>query len=504
MERLHNLAEELEALGIQSSKLGWAQYTAGYDFGIQEIQKKILEFMGNEEHFKLICDLRKKELRDADKRKVDIMYNLFKSYHLSHELNELRMEMNKVITELSGILNTHRTEFEGRVVSSVELAQIISSDENRERRKNAYMARNQINKPLVDAGFIKLLNLRKEYAKKAGYEDFVSMQLDDQELHKNLFKDWKEQLEGILPEMNIIRENYAKKYLNDTKVMPWDEAYINSKIAPALNTTVDMSNYYNVIHNFFKKFGIDISTYNITYDIFPRANKSEWGYNFPIETGKDSRVLANVKNKYNEFGVLLHETGHAVHSFLKDPNEKILNEGISGIITEGIANLFGSFLYKEIFYKEILGDDPEIKRQFDEMRKYNKVNSLRAMGRILFDQSLYTNDVNSLEDINALYWKNHKELFNEEPFSDNPPWAFTIHYTTHPIYLHNYFMGDVTCEMLAQSFNKKFNVSDPSEKPEEFAKFLIEEVINPSGMYTFGELFEKISGKQFSIEYMIK
>ena len=45
----------------------------------------------------------------------------------------------------------------------------------------------------------------------------------------------------------------AKKYLNDTKVMPWDEAYINSKIAPALNTTVDMSNYYNVIHNFFKK-----------------------------------------------------------------------------------------------------------------------------------------------------------------------------------------------------------------------------------------------------------
>ncbi len=68
------------------------------------------------------------------------------------------------------------------------------------------------------------------------------------------------------------------------------------KYPPSLNATVDMSNFYNVIRDFFINFGIDIDEYNITYDIFPQKNKSEWGgYNFPIETRKDSRILANVK-----------------------------------------------------------------------------------------------------------------------------------------------------------------------------------------------------------------
>jgi hypothetical protein len=47
----------------------------------------------------------------------------------------------------------------------VELNQVLSSESSREKRREAYFAKNQINKPMIEGGFIDLINLRKEYAK---------------------------------------------------------------------------------------------------------------------------------------------------------------------------------------------------------------------------------------------------------------------------------------------------------------------------------------------------
>jgi oligoendopeptidase F len=444
----------------------------------------------------------KKELSPADRRKTEIVHNLFKPYHLSDELNKLDTEIQKKVNELTKILNTFRYTFEGKEVSSVEINQILSTDDDRERRKKAYFIRNQINKPMIDAGFIELINLRKEYARLHGAENFVAYMLETNELDKNTFDSWLSQLHDILPTMNQVREKYARKFLNDDSIMPWDELYIDSRLAPSLNSSVDMSNFYNNIKEFFDIFGIDISKFNITYDIFPRANKSQWAYNFPIETAKDSRILANVKSKYFEYGVLLHETGHGVHSFLLDPEQKILNKGVSGIISEGIANLFQQFLYEPVFYNKFFKDEEHINKEFELIKEYRRLNTLRALSRIFFDHSLYKNNIESLDDIYEVYWKNHREVFKEEPFGVEPPWAFIIHYTTHPIYFHNYFMGDVTCEMLSKVFENRFGAK-VLEKPKEFGKFLIDEVIKPAGMYKYNDLFKKISGEDFSLKFMI-
>lgn len=500
--KVNEIAEKLHKLQVEQGKLGWVLYTAGYDFGIEEIYKKIVSVYKDKENYEEISKAMELDLDPVEKRKVEIMHNSFSSYHLSEELNELDMKIELKVNELSKILNTFRYSFEGRQVSSVELSQILSSDDDRKRRKAAFFARNQINKPMVDAGFIELVKLRKEYAKKYGSENFVELMLEKNELAKDTFESWPSQLKAILPKMKQLRKKYAREFLNADVIFPWDEAYINSKIAPSLNSEVDMTSYYENIKDLFNLFGFDISKYNITYDIFPRANKSEWGYNFPIETGVDSRILANVKNRFFEYGVLLHETGHAVHSFLNDPKEKILNMGISGIVTEGIANLFGDFMYNENFYSKFFVNKEKVSEEFSKLQEYKRLNSLRSIERILFDHSFYLNDVESLDDIHNLYWKTRKDILDEEAYEGEPPWAFLIHHTTHPIYLHNYFMGDVTCEMLAKVFEEKFG-QKIFDNPEAFGKFLVDEVIKPSGIYKYNELFKRISGKDFSLQYMI-
>jgi Zn-dependent oligopeptidase len=69
----------------------------------------------------------------------------------------------------------------------VELNQVLSSESSREKRREAYFAKNQINKPMIEGGFIDLINLRKEYAKVYGVENFIAYKLEQDELDQNVF-----------------------------------------------------------------------------------------------------------------------------------------------------------------------------------------------------------------------------------------------------------------------------------------------------------------------------
>jgi oligoendopeptidase F len=502
MEAVKVIVEELQKKEVLLYQLEWTQYTTGYDFGVDEAYKSLNAVYENADSFQIIKEALASEKDPLNQRRLALLYKVFEPFHLSEAVNALTEQINEKVNVLSQVLNKHRTIFEGHEISAVDLAQILAKDDNRDRRKAAYFAKNQVNQVLVEAGFIDVLNMRKELAVLRGKESFVALKLEEDELTPVLFDSWRGDMKAALPKMKAIRKKYAERFLDDVVIYPWDEAYIEGKLAPALNEKVDMSGFYQVVKDFFKLFDFDLGTMNITYDVFPRANKSEWGYNFPIEAGKDSRILANVKDLFSEYNVLLHETGHGVHSFLTDPDDYMLGLGISGIISEGIANLFGSLLYEPLFYEKFFNREA-VEASFKDIKEWHKVNALRSIHRILFDQSLYQTEIKDQADIEGLYWSLYEELFEDNPFGENPPWAYLIHHTTHPIYLHNYFMGDVTCAMLEKVFNAAQGTTSITNQPSDFGAFLLHKVILESGRLPYPELFKAISGKSFSLDYLL-
>lgn len=505
IKKLTAIGRKLEKLSAQYSRLEWVQYTTGYDFGAQKAYQKLVKVFKDKNNFQAVMDHKAKTLEPLDQRRVEIIYKAFKPYHLSEELNKLELEIQRLSTELSKVLNTHRSSLDGREIRSTEIAQILRSEPDREKRKTAFLARAQVNQPLFEAGFAELIGLRKEYARLYGAKNYVAYQLEQQELDVSMFENWPEQIAKLLPALKKIKAEFGEKYLGDTAVKPWDDAYISAQLAPELNHQVDMSACYDMVKEFFLSFGWDITKYNITYDIFPRRNKSEWGYNFPIQTAVDSRILANVENRYHEYGVLLHETGHALHSFLLKHREVLLNMGVSGIVSEGFANLFQDFLYDRSFYGQFFGEDQATAAEnFANLKRWERATRLEAVPAILFDQALYLENVKTLDDVYHLYWKINRQILGEEPYAGEPAWGFRIHHTTHPIYLHNYFMGDLTCDMLKEVFKKRHNTGDIMKNAKKFGKFLMEEVIKPSGTYTYPELYKRVSGEEFSLKYLVE
>lgn len=484
-------AGDLAALTKEYDKLEWVVYTTGYDFGLDKAYEALSDYLKNEERFVKIKEVKKQDLSVEDARRVELIYHKFEPFHFSEEINRLNEVVQTKANELSQVLNTFRFQLDGVTTTSVELDQILRSHPDREKRKAAYLAKAQINQPLVDAGFLELIELRKQLAKEREFSDFVAMKLYENELPQDMFDDWKQQLKSYLKDYHETRTHFAKQFLDDTMIYPWDVTYVRSQIAPALNATVDMINYYEQVKELFGKFGFDLDAYPITYDIFSRANKSEWGYMFPIEKGKDARILANVKGQYSEYGVLLHETGHCVHHFLKDPDEHALDLGEIGIISEGIANLFGNMIYKPIFYKGFFNDE-QVQEHFEQLYQWEKMSRLGALTKIFFDHNLYRTELESEGDIQDLYKETMKSLFGKIDSDEEAAWAYLIHHTTHPIYLHNYFMGDVTVDIIKDAYTQKAGITSVYDNPEGFGKFLKEAVIDVSGQYTFIELLKRL------------
>ncbi|MBT3982359.1 MAG: peptidase M3A and M3B thimet/oligopeptidase F [Bacteriovoracaceae bacterium] len=504
IQPLIDLSNKLQEKYSNYSKLNWTSYTVGFDFGLDDAHKEMKAVLEDPKNFDLIRSHREKDLSAEDARRVEILHKEFEPYHLSKELNEVGDRIFEVKTKLSNLLNNFRNTIDGKEVQSTEISKILRTSEDREHRKKAYKAMSQINKPLVDGGFIELLNLRKEYAKIYGAKNFVELELKKNELSPKIFEGWRETTTSNLAERTKKRTGFGQKYLGIEQLMPWDEAHLGTKIAPLKQKKVGMINYYEPMKELFLKFGFDIGSKNITYDVFPRKNKSEWGYHFTISPGKDARILANIDDQYSHFWVLLHETGHAAHFSHTDPDDVIMNMGISGIISEGIANLFGYLGNEEIFYSKFFPNElGEAKTQFENAKEWSKINALNSVQPILFDQSLYLENLQSLDDINNLKWKMMKDLDGVERFDGEPNWGFLIHHTTHPIYLQNYFMGDVTCEMLKKSYLKQSSSKKITDNPLEFGSYLLENVVKPSGRYNFEQLFNNLSGDNFNLNYLI-
>lgn len=500
MKQILKLAQQLEALDVLRSERKWTQYTTGLDFGVDESLKQYAAFLKDKKNFAIVEKHRGKPLDPADQRRVEILYRKFKWHHVSAKANKIYGEIKKLETKLGDVLNKHRVILDGREVTTPQITKIMNESPDREMRKRAHLGRAQVNKPLLEAGFLQLIELRKEYAEACKMLDFVALRLESDELTPDMFSGWGEELKKRKGEYKKKRMALAQNVLGLEDLKTWDMGVLRNAICRDNNAQVDINNFFEPIQKTFAAFGWDnIGALNLTYDVFPRKNKSEWGYMFTIQPGKDARILANVNDRFSSFNVLMHETGHGVHFLNLDPQERLLNWGVSGIVAEGFANFFGDLIYSKEFLTQVFGRDIDDKiKAFAALSRLNDFSAFGQVARTLFDHELYSANLKSNGDIVNLLKSNAKNWLDEDLGDIEVPWAYVIHHTVAPIYLHNYFLGDVMTVNMKRAFKKQYG-SEAEASPKRFGRFWREKVLEPSGLYPFPDLYERVCGGKLKL-----
>ncbi|WP_026898604.1 M3 family oligoendopeptidase [Daejeonella oryzae] len=210
---------------------------------------------------------------------------------------------------------------------TLEQASVFLKDTDRSVRQHAWEAitkRRLEDKEKLDELFQVLLKLRHQVALNAGFENFRDYMFQALGRFDYSPHDCYKFHEAIELEMVPILEKQAEKRriaLDLPSLKPWDmDVDISGK--PALKPfnsgqeLIDKSiSCFQNLHPYFGE-RLEIMKSNGLFDVESRKSKAPGGYNYPLaETGAPF-IFMNSANSFRDLTTMVHEGGHAVHTFV--------------------------------------------------------------------------------------------------------------------------------------------------------------------------------------------
>jgi len=334
---LHDMSE-LEA--VVSEDACWRQIKmtcdtenkaleAAFVFFVTEIQPKIQPY----------ADKLNKKLVESpfvsgldEKKYFTYLRSVRKSIELFREENiPLQSELAVLAQTYGTISGKMAVEVNGKEYTLQQAAKFLESHD-RNLRESVYRKINERrlqDKETLNDLYSKLVQKRHQVAKNAGFDNYRDYKFKEMGRFDYTKEDCFQFHEAVklhvLPLVNIINERKKKK-LNLPSLRPWDSEAEPEGITPLNpfstgNELLEKSiQCFDRIHPFFadclRKMG-EMKR----LDLDSRKGKAPGGYNCPLaETGAPF-IFMNAAGQMSDVTTMVHEGGHAVHSFLAHPLE---------------------------------------------------------------------------------------------------------------------------------------------------------------------------------------
>lgn len=490
----------------------WKKYTRDPKLSTKASYNALLKIRGEKEIFTILQKARKqKTAKDPQlKRRVQMLWDSLREYHLSKKANELRKQIHVLTDKLNGIQASYRAIFEGKKVSNRALRMVLRRDSNRKRREAAWRAYASVGPKVLAGGFMKLVQLRNQYAKQLGFPTFFHYRY--KKLHLQPDKMWLlyEELRRKTEKAYEATRKAYKGLLKSKQFMPWDRryaAYLKSKQVVNLDAFFRADRLLPVLFQAYQEMGFALKGMSIKMDLYPRPNKNQHAYCFDIDPPYDIRILANVGQPgQRAYETMLHEMGHAVHGKLVKQDVRtfrLLPD--EGFLNEGSANFFGNLVDSRAFFarylkipKATLAKIVAMKQKSLNQRLYNIRWTLLWM---YFERDLYIND--QLTDPTRLFWERYKQFQGDIPPKAPPYWGVLIHFVSHPIYYQNYLIADLLAAQLHEAVKQKTQHKSVLNNPQ-VANFLSKHFFSHGRRYRWDELMKRITGKPLTAKAYLR
>ncbi|OYZ49263.1 MAG: oligoendopeptidase F, partial [Sphingobacteriales bacterium 24-40-4] len=332
-------------------------------------------------------------------------------------LTQIQVEQQKY----QGITGSMSVKLGGQEYT-LEQAAVFLKDTDRKVRQEAWeaiTARRLEDKEKLDELFNSLLKLRHQVALNAGFENFRDYMFqalgrfdytptDCYDFHKAI-------QEEIVPLLKMQAKKRLKALaLNELK--PWDmDVDISGK--PALKP---FSNGEELIEKSIKCFQglspyigerLEIMKANGFFDVDSRKGKAPGGYNYPLAESGAPFIFMNSAGTFRDLTTMVHEGGHAVHTFISAGLELNDFKHLPSEVAE-LASMSMELISMDHWDKFFDNSEDLIRAKKDQLKDVLKTLPWVAVVD-QFQHWIYTNPTHTTEE-RAEAWT---KIF--EPFGNN-------------------------------------------------------------------------------------
>ena len=504
VELREKISKDMKPIMSNSEAACWDFYTNSSQENLDKMnvaQDKANDFYDNKDIYAQL-----KEINDKggvhDKKLQKQLRNLTSSFGDGIEYKNELKAMSEKENEISQKFNSFVMKIDDKPVSKAEVSQIIETEKNPEIRKKALNAKIQSG-DLIAEDLRELVKMRNDFAKKKGYDNYFDYMLEEnydikpKELNKLLTDVANNTKESNKKVMDGVKADLSKAF----GVAPEDlrsyhfgylagdnpEKLVNDKIKTK-EEVVDISK------KAYAGMGYDVDKLPIELDLFPRANKNTHGFSFPIEAGKDARILANLTNNVSSIDTLMHELGHSVFTVKTNPKLPYLEQDTTSTMTEAVAMMMGDMPRTEGLIKDKVSPEVFAKFQKSAAEEDSKfVGS--SMAIIDFERNMYKNPDQDLKQL----WKDMSVKYKGRSEKDEATneWATIPHFLSHPAYYQNYFRASLIKAQLYDALTDKFGNLTENKNT---AKYLDEHIFQYGGSKEDDEILQEVTGKPLTAE----
>lgn len=347
-EREINSREDLEHWMKDSSELEavisedacWRQIKMTCDTENKALEESFTFFvMEIQPHIQPYADKLNKKLiespftSDLDHKKYfTYLRSVKKNIELFREDNiPLQSELS-VLAQHYGVISGKMTvEVNGQEYTLQQASKFLESND-RSLREQVYFKiqeRRLKDKDALNEMYSQLIEKRHQVALNAGfknYRDYKFVEMGRFDYSKeDCFKFHEAVKQHVLPLVDLIYQNKRKKLNLDT-LRPWDTEAEPDGITPLnpfKNSDELIEKSINCFHQLRPFFGECLQKMKAIghLDLESRKGKAPGGYNCPLAESGAPFIFMNAAGQMHDVTTMVHEGGHAVHSFLAHPLE---------------------------------------------------------------------------------------------------------------------------------------------------------------------------------------
>ncbi|HVD99281.1 MAG TPA: M3 family oligoendopeptidase [Cytophagaceae bacterium] len=338
------------------------EYTDAFNFFVSEIQPNVAPYSNSLDE-KALRSVFLKDMREPGYSIA--IRNIEKEFKIFREKNiPLFTELEQEAHKYGAISGAMTVEIDGKELTMQQASDFLQSTE-REKRENAYKKiseRRYKDKDKFDDLYTKLIHLRNKAALNADYTNyrdymFVAMGRFDYK-PEDCFSFHEAVASEVVPVVNDLAKD-RKKQLKLDQLKPWDLSvnYFGKNPLKPFETSAELLD--KTIQCFTKidpYLGDCIRTMKTMghLDLESRKGKAPGGYNYPLDEIGVPFIFMNATTTLRDLVTMVHEGGHAFHSFLaKDLELNVFKHPPSEVAELASMSMeLISMEYWDIFFKD--------------------------------------------------------------------------------------------------------------------------------------------------------
>ncbi|TAH25712.1 MAG: M3 family oligoendopeptidase [Cytophagales bacterium] len=298
--------------------------TDSFNYFVSEIQPKIAPY-SNELNKKALDS---PYLHQLNSTGFDIIIKLLeKDFKIYREQNiPIFTEIEQEAHQFGAISGAMTVEIDGKELTLPQASDILQSSD-RTKRETTYFRINErrfLDKDKLNELYSKLIKLRHQAAINAGFENYRDYMFqamgrfdynvqDCFDFHQSIAKE-------VIPVINDLALE-RKKSLNLDHLRPWDLAvnyHGTEALKPFQNGEELLEKTIQCFHLINPYLGACLTTMkNLGHlDLVSRKGKAPGGYNYPLDETGVPFIFMNATTSLRDLVTMVHEGGHALHSFV--------------------------------------------------------------------------------------------------------------------------------------------------------------------------------------------